>query len=277
MFRKKGFFLLLLALCWGCGAEEVELVGTVERKNLELAAPVSEEIVEIPVKVGQRVAAGEVVVRLDTEVAELELRAAEALYAAAQATLAAAEREYRRTEGLKQARVASEQVLDDARKGRDEAVGLVAEREARVAQARKKLEDMTVRPTASGVVDQLPFEAGERVPAGGVVAVVLADGAPWVRVWLPARAVARVRPGAEAEVEVEGIRGTLEGRVEDVAREPEFTPHYALTERERQHLVYQSRVVLVGAPEELRPGLPATVRVRLGEARVAAAGGGGGR
>jgi hypothetical protein len=28
----------------------------------------------------------------------------------------------------------------------------------------------------------------------------------------------------------------------DVSREPEFTPHFALTERDRVHLVYETRV-----------------------------------
>jgi HlyD family secretion protein len=45
----------------------------------------------------------------------------------------------------------------------------------------------------------------------------------------------------------------------DVAREPEFTPHYALTERERVHLVYEARVAIEDSPTTLRPGIPAEV------------------
>jgi HlyD family secretion protein len=84
-----------------------------------------------------------------------------------------------------------------------------------------------------------------------------------VRVWLPARAVARTKPGNPARIEIEGLDGRLPGRVLDIAREPEFTPHYALTERESAHLVYETRVVIDEAPEGLRPGLPARVRLRL--------------
>jgi hypothetical protein len=47
----------------------------------------------------------------------------------------------------------------------------------------------------------------------------------------------------------------------DVAREPEFTPHYALTERDRVHLVYETRVRIENAPAELRPGVPAEVEL----------------
>jgi len=247
----------------GCGGETLELAGTVERKALELAAPVSAEIVDIPAQVGSRVAAGEVVVQLDTEVAEAELRAHEAARAAAEAALKEAEGAHKRAADLRKARVSTQQDLDSAVRRRDEALALVAEKDARIAQAEKRLDELTLRAHLAGVVDQVAFEEGERVPAGGVVAVVLADEKPWVRVWLPARAVARTSPGSAAQVEIEGLRGQLEGRVLDISREPEFTPHYALTERESAHLVYETRVEIEDAPPELRPGLPARVRLRL--------------
>lgn len=255
---------LAAGLLAACGGETLELVGTVERQNLELAAPLSEEIVEIPVQVGQRVAVGETLVRLDTQVGELELKAAEARVAAAQANLDAARQELERLQGLTRARVTSQKELDLARRAHDEAVALLAEREAQAAQAHKRLDDLTLRSSSGGVVDQLPFEVGERVPAGGVVAVVLADAAPWVRLWIPARAVVRVAPGGPAEIEVEGIEGRLAGHVDSVSREPQFTPHYALTERERANLVFEARVVVDAAPVELRPGVPATVHIPLG-------------
>jgi HlyD family secretion protein len=264
--RRFGPLLLaapLLALAAGCSGQRVELTGVVERTALELSPPVSEEIVALPHPVGALVAAGEAVVEMRSQVARLDLVATEALHAAAEANLAAAEREFGRVEGLVKSRVSTPKELDNARRARDEAVGLLAERAARVQQARDHLDDLTLRATRAGVVDQLPYEIGERVPAGAVVAVVLSDEAPWVRVWLPARTVSRLAPGAPAEVEVEGLDGTLHGTILDVGHESEFTPHYALTERERAHLVYESRIGLTDAPDGLRPGLPATVRIRL--------------
>ncbi len=257
--------LLATALAASCGggSQKFELVGTVERTTLELAAPVSEVVVEIPAGLGSRVAAGDVVVRLDTEVAEAELVAAQAALAAAEANVLEAMEGYRRAERLAKQRVGSTQELDRARSARDEVLAVVAERKARMAQAQRRLDDLTMRPLAGGVVDQLPFEVGERVPAGGVVAVIQTDEKPWVRVWLPARAVGMLGGEAEARVEIEGFDREIPGRLLDVAREPEFTPHYALTERESAHLVYQARIVLDEAPAELRPGLPARVRLSL--------------
>jgi HlyD family secretion protein len=118
----------------------------------------------------------------------------------------------------------------------------------------------------AGTVDQLPFDAGERVAAGAVVAVLLADGKPWVRVWVPERVVARVAIGTPATIRVDGFGAPMHGRVLDVAREASFTPHYALTERERVHLVYQTRIEIDDAPPVLRPGAPAEVRLALPDA-----------
>ncbi len=252
--------VLGLGLLWGCDGG-IELAGTVERKVLELATPISEVITALPLAEGERVEAGQIVVQLDTEVAAAELRASEAANAAAAAALVEAEREFKRQAELRRSKVTSPQALDAARRKRDEALAQVAEKEARIAQAKKRLENLTVRAHAAGVVDQLPYEVGERAPAGGVVAVVTADDKPWVRIWLPARAVARIGSGSQAVVRVEGLAKPLRGTVTHVSREAEFTPHYALTERESAHLVYGSRIRLDDAPENLRAGLPARVRL----------------
>ncbi len=259
------FAVSSIVLCSeGCRKSgSLQLAGTVERKTLELSAPISEVIVEIPVKEGERVDAGQVIVQLDIEVAEAELQAQESALAAAEALQSETEGEFKRQENLQKSRVASVKALDVALRQRDEAVALVNEKKARVLQAQKHLADLTITNRDSGLIDQLPFEVGERVPAGGVVAVVISDEKPWVRVWLPARAVSRITLGAEIEVRVEGLKNRLKGEVEYVSREPEFTPHFALTERESAHLVYETRVVLTDAPPEIRPGLPAQVYIRL--------------
>lgn len=256
-------FLAVGAALGACDKNVVELAGTVERTTLEITAPISEVIIDIPVTPGSRVTADQELVRLDTELAGAELRAIEASLAAAQATLVEAEQEFQRRAELRRRRVASGQELDRARRQRDEAAAVVAEREARVLQAQRRLRNLTLRSHAAGVVDQLPFEVGERVPPGAVVAVVQTDDNPWVRIWLPARAVALLTPETRATVEIEGLAQPLSGTVEEVARQPEFTPHYALTERESAHLVFRARVVLTDAPADLRPGLPARVKLRL--------------
>jgi HlyD family secretion protein len=256
-----------LLACSESGSD-VFLVGTLERTLVEMGAPVSETIERIGVERGQRVAPGDLLVQLDTLLAEAELASAEAELARAQAARTVAEHDHERARELHRGRVTSEQALERARLALDEAAAAARAATARVAAARKHLADRTLRAPVAGVVDQIPFDPGERVPAGAVLAVLLADGAPWVRVWIPQRAVARIGPGTAAAVHVDGV-GPLRGRVLDVSREAAYTPHYALTERERVHLVYEARVEISDAPPDLRPGVAAEVRIELPPQRTA--------
>ena len=243
--------------------DDLRLVGTVERTLIEVAPPLSEQILEIPVERGQHVEVGDVLVRLDALLTEADLAAAQASVAGAQTQNEVALEEYHRVVSLHGNGVASQAQLDRARLARDEASALLRSAMARMAVAQKRLNDTTIVAPVAGTVDQLPFDPGERVAAGSVVAVLLADGKPWVRVWVPERAVARVHPGTLATIQIDGIPNVLNGHLLDLGREASFTPHYALTERERMHLVYQGRVEIDDAPIELRPGAPAEVRIAL--------------
>jgi HlyD family secretion protein len=264
----------LACLAGACARDDgiVRMVGSVERTLIEIAAPVSETLVELPVRPGSSVAPGAVVARLDATLAVADVAVAAADLARVQAAAELARHDLARARDLRRKRVTSEQDLERADLAAKEAAAHVAQAEARLAAGRKRVVDLTLVAPVSGVVDQLPFDLGERVPAGAVVAVLLRDGEPWVRVWLPERFSALVRPGTPAEVRVDGIAAVLRARVLDVAREPEFTPHYALTERERVHLVYETRIVLDGAPADLRPGMPAEVAI---DVRALGAGGAG--
>jgi HlyD family secretion protein len=252
---------LALALVAGCGGEaaELRLVGSVERTLVELVAPVSEVIVEVAAARGERVEPGRLLVRLDPTLAKVEVARAEAALAGARTGERVAKHDLARTTEMRRRHVASEQDLERAELQRDEAAARLREAEAQLAAAHKRVADLALASPVAGVLDQVPFDAGERVPAGAVVAVVLQDGEPWVRIWIPQHAAAQLAPGAAARVAIDGVAGPLRGRLLDVSREPEFTPHYALTERERVHLVYEARVAIEDPPAALRPGMPADV------------------
>jgi HlyD family secretion protein len=236
-------------------------VGTVERTLVELTAPAPEPIVSIEVERGQTVAPGDLLVRLDKTYALADVAQAEANRAAAKTALFVARQDLERVQKLRKQTVASQQQLERAELSAEEARARLREAEALLSAARKRVEDLDLVSPVHGVVDQLPFDQGERVPVGSVLVVLLADGKPWVRVWLPETSYVRVLPGTAADVRIDGIEGVLHGRVLDVARESEYTPHYALTERDRRHLVYEARIELQDAPAILRPGIPAEVHV----------------
>ena len=300
-------------LACGSGNDVPPAVGTLERDRIELVAEAPEPIVERPVREGQLVEAGQLVVRLDAarldaQVAQAEsargqaaarlaelvrgpreerIAEARALLAGAQGTLATASRDLARSKELfaqgvesqgrlDQQRAAYDQTLaqrDAARASLeallegttveelDQARAALAQAEAALADVKVRRERLEVRAPAPGWVDALPFELGERPPAGAVVAVLLADQAPYARVFVPEAIRARVTPGVAAQVRIDGVERAFAGRVRSVASDASFTPYYALTERDRGRLVYIAKVDLT-EPEarELPTGLPLEAR-----------------
>ncbi len=132
--------------------------------------------------------------------------------------------------------------------------------EAGLAGVRIQHERLTVRAPIAGWIDALPYELGERPPAGGVVAVLLADGPPYARVYVPAEIRTEVVPGTAASVHVEGVEAPFDGIVRHVSKDASFTPYFALTERDRGRLVYLAKVDLGGEGARALPtGMPVEV------------------
>jgi HlyD family secretion protein len=152
--------------------------------------------------------------------------------------------------------------LDQARAG-------LAEAQAALDEAKISLERLRVRAPVAGCIDALPYELGERPAPGAVVAVMLAAGAPYARVFVPEPIRARVRPGTAARIWVDGKEESFAGRVRTVSGEASFTPYFALTERDRSRLVYVAEVDLDG-PEaaELPTGVPVEVVFEEGEKKA---------
>ena len=84
----------------------------------------------------------------------------------------------------------------------------------------------------------------------------------WVRAYVAAPEIGRVRIGARAEVSDEGFRKrTFSGRVVSIATNAEFTPRAALTEEERANLVFAVKIAMDPTGGALKAGLPVDVRI----------------
>lgn len=127
--------------------------------------------------------------------------------------------------------------------------------ELEIARAR-----LDVTAPLAGVLEALPYEAGERPPEGAAVAVMLSDAAPYARIYVPEPIRARVTPGLGAEVFVDGFAGSFSGRVRYVAADAAFTPYFALTQRDRSRLSYLAEITVDDpAAANLPAGIPVEV------------------
>ena len=309
-------FLAVASLLSGCGSKSnpATLVGTLERDRIEIVAEEAEPILSLEVREGDHVAAGQVLLKQDTEVAAARLAQAEAQMAQAQhrlaelqkgarketidegrARVAAAraaadrdEREFARVEQLIQQRLVSQSQRDAAWASRNVSAASVREAEAALAEllngtrveqldqaraalaaadaARRELEltdaRLLVHATRSGVVDALPYKAGERPPRGSPVVVLLADTPTFARVYVPEPRRAGVQPRVRARIYVDGVDGPLEGFVRWVASDSAFTPYFALTQRDRSRLAFLAEVEVTDARAgKLPAGVPVEVQI----------------
>ncbi len=120
------------------------------------------------------------------------------------------------------------------------------EAEAGVELARLNVERLTVRAPSPATVDALPYEPGERPPAGGIVAVLLDSSTIYARVYVPEPLRPQVRPGLAATISVDGVDSSFAGEVRYVSSDPVFTPYYSLTQRDRSRLAYLTEIVVGG-------------------------------
>lgn len=190
----------------------------VAERESAVAARVPGIAAGIPVRVGSRVAAGDVLAQLDTELlgieldrAETELAIAEAGVLVAQAGLDRADKAFRRAETLRAGANISDATLEDRASAMAEARGTYQQALARVAAARNamdraeyNLRNATVRAPFDGVVLDVATEIGQYVSAGSQVVSLLDIGRLEVQASVPARLI----PALDPERPVSGQTGT---------------------------------------------------------------------
>ena len=216
---------------------------------------------------------------------EEEVASAQATVEGARATLLEAQQSYDRNKNLREKRMVGQADLDHALAKRDAAEANLTsaqeqlrvltngtrEEDLRMAEAeltaakaqrdleRKRLSDLTIVATRDGVLDNLPWNIGERVTVNSPVAILLADEAPFAQIYVPEPFRARIHIGNQLTVHIDGVDMPVAGQVRWISSEPAFTPYYALNQSERSRLVYLAEITLPATSSDLPAGIPVQV------------------
>ncbi len=132
---------------------------------------------------------------------------------------------------------------------------------ALLASEKKKLADLTIYAMRDGLLDNLPWNLGERVTAGSPVAIILAGKAPYARIYVPEPYRVKLKVGDSLIVHVDGLDKEISGRLRWIATEPAFTPYYALNQQERSRLMYLAEIQLPDSEANLPNGIPVQVEL----------------
>lgn len=208
-------------------------------------------VAEVLVEVGDRVRAGQPLVRLDARTLEVQARQADAALAQAVANLALARSESTRGESLLERRLISTADADQLKANLIRAEAQLTTAEADRDAARLRLGFATLVAPQAGVISARAVQPGQVVSAGDELLRLIRDGRLEWRAELAERDLTRVPDGTA--IELTGPAGeAVRGRVRTVSP--------ALDPETRTGLVYAD----LPEPGALRAGMFAQGRIVLG-------------
>jgi HlyD family secretion protein len=248
--------------------------------SVKISSSVMGRIVDLPVREGDRVGEGDVLLRIDPSQYEANLNRAEAAHRAAlarlelaRARLGDAQAEYDRGVRLHERNLVSERDLELARTtlavsdAEAQAAGEAAsEAAATLSAARDDLDKTVIASPIEGTVTSLNAEQGEIVITGtmnnpGTVIMTISNlNGMEVRAEIDETDVAKVRPGQSVEISVDAFTDTtLSGTVSVVGSSSSLAKGYTPSPEERS--TFDVRVRIEDSLPGLRPGMTTTVDI----------------
>jgi HlyD family secretion protein len=226
-----------------------------------------------------------------SQVAELDVKAAQANLAASEAELAggqrqlallsdmrdnpvalvtqahAAESGYRQSSAA--AQVAQAQLALVQAGPRPEEVAIadaqVQQAQAAVQHVQVQVEKMSLTAPRNGVITNRAINPGELAAPGNILLEVGDLDQVKLTVYVPETQIGLVQVGQTAHVNVDAYPNeTFEGCVTYISPEAEFTPKNVQTKEERVNLVFAVKVSLANPAHRLKPGMPADAEILSG-------------
>jgi HlyD family secretion protein len=140
----------------------------------------------------------------------------------------------------------------------------VQQAKASLDAAEEKLRDTVLTAPFAGTVLKKNSELGETLAQGVPVFTVGDLENPWIKVYVKEDKYGLVKLGQKARVSVDSFPNkAYDGTITFISSEAEFTPKTVQTDEERVKLVFGIKVKVKNQAGELKPGMPADVRIQV--------------
>ncbi|MEC4686445.1 MAG: efflux RND transporter periplasmic adaptor subunit [Nitrospirota bacterium] len=140
----------------------------------------------------------------------------------------------------------------------------VQQAEAALRASEERLKESMIYAPVSGVILRKYVETGETVRGGSPVYTLGDLQNPWIKIYIKEDRLGLVKLGQKAEITTDSYPGKIyEGTITRISSKAEFTPKNVQTEEERVKLVFGVEISVNNENDELKPGMPADVRILL--------------
>jgi RND family efflux transporter MFP subunit len=206
-------------------------IGVLVTESATIAAGFDGTLLDVRVRYGDTVAAGDVVAEMDPRPLQDDLRAAladerkaHAAVRRAAVDVKTAERELKASLELVKIGSVAQKAVDDARLALDRALADRAQAGAevdaarsRVQIARNRLDNTRLRARFAGKVKERHHDRGHSVRAGDPIVSLVGEGVPFLRFAVPPDRVRDVAVGTRLRVDVEAVKEPLGATVSHVS------------------------------------------------------------
>ena len=247
--------------------------------QVKISAEVSGEIIDLPVKEGQKVKKGDLLVKIKpdfyiaaTNQANASYKSALAGKTMAEANLRKAEAEFKRSQDLYRNKLVSDSAFDEiqaandvARAQHESATHQVEVARAAVDSARDSLEKTTIVAPLAGTISKLNSRLGERVLGTvqnvGTEIMTIADlNQMETRVDIGENDVVRIAPGQKARLEVDAFKNRkFNGTVTEIANSSKDAGQMNMGSSQ-EATKFEVRI-RIQEQEAFRPGMSVTAEV----------------
>jgi len=231
--------------------------------QVTITPEVSGEIIELPVKEGQNVKRGEVLLRIKPDFYAAIRDQATAGLASARASLSRSEADFKRVKELFGKGLVSESERDQSRASFEVAKAQYDQAEANLNQANENLRKTTIYAPMDGTVSQLTVELGERVLGTsqfqGTTVMTIADLSRMeARVDVGENDVVLISIGDTARIEVDAYPGRkFNASVYEIAN----TAKTKGLGTQEEVTNFEVKIRILDKDTELRPGMSMTATV----------------
>jgi RND family efflux transporter MFP subunit len=266
--------LALTIVLSACENRSNAVSGTIEMDEVRVGPRFGGRVEKIFAWDGEHLRAGQPIVQLEAselqarrDLAEAQINTAIHDADAQQAQLEFLHDDAKRQQDLLKRKVVSpsdaeraEMAAKAAEKNLEAARMRVTQARAQLADIDAQLAEMQVIAPADSVLEVLNVRVGDVLPPNREIATLLLPQRLWVRVYVPAPWLGRIKVGEPVRLRVDSFPGVdFTGTIEQINRQAEFTPRNVQTVEDRVRQVFGVKIRLPSDDDRLRAGMAADV------------------